>query len=154
MPEDFAWLKPRHMIDGFHPFAEVHGNKAGGFPGSEEQVAIHYRKRRSEWGVGSQVIVYWDPQPDRDLIGTTNHAGAPVTVNGKTALYHDGTWMPGPGLDQIDVLTDGKAHWGRDFVHSIIMRTPKGIFALRAPYAVVPSLDELIRIFSSISSLS
>jgi len=145
------------MIEGFRMVAEVRGQNAGGFwrrlTPSEKQMAIHYRKRGA-YGTGSTISVYWDPDPHHALTGTTNHAGQRVLVNGKPAIYHDGTWMPGPGLDTIDVLTDGKAHWGRDFVHSITMSTPKGVFALRCPYAVVPHLHEMIKMMSSISALN
>jgi hypothetical protein len=146
------------MIEGFRLAGEVHGREAGGFwrglTASDKQVAIHYRKRQSQQGVHSNISIYWDPEPDSVLVGTTNHPGQLVTVNSKSATYHDGTWMPGPGLDEINVLTDGKAHWGRDFVHSITMSTPKGVFALRCPYSVVSRKDQMIRVFSSINALS
>jgi hypothetical protein len=158
MSEAYAWLKPSHMIEGFRIVAEVHGTEAGAFwrglTASEHQVAVHYRQRGAPAGVASLISVYWDPEPHQALVGTTDHAGQPVTVNGKHATYHDGTWMPGPGLDEIKVLTDGKAHWGRDFLHSLTMSTPKGVFAVRCPYALVPRLDQMVRIFSSISALS
>jgi len=80
------------------------------------------------------------------------HAGVPVNVNGKAATYHDGYWMPGPGPDQVSIA-DGKgsAHWGRDFVHSLTLRTGNGVIGLRCPRAVVPDLSGLTDILASIA---
>jgi hypothetical protein len=157
MVDSYDWLKPSHMMEGFRAAGEVHGSGAGGFwrglTPSEQQVAIHYL-RRGTHGAASAISVYWDPDPSNDLVGTTNHVGQQVMVNDKTATYHDGTWMPGPGLNAIDTPAGGKAHWGRDFLHSITMITPKGVFALRCPYAVVPDARHMIKMMSSISALS
>ncbi len=135
---------------GFRLFGEVQGVDAGEFWGSEEQVAIHYRRPGSPWGFVTEITACWDPNPARTLTGTNNGPAVPVNVNGRQATYHDGTWLPGSGPEQIDVVGGGKAHWGRELVHSLTMRTDRGVFAVRCPRDAVPGLSELVKIMASI----
>lgn len=164
MSGENAWLRPKYMPPGFKLFAEakgigagefgeVQGFYAGGFhgSGSEEQVAIHYRRRASEWG--SDIVVSWARDQHQTLVGTSNHAGVPANVSGMQATYHDGTWAPGPGTDQLDVRSHGmavRAHWDRDSEHSLTMRTDRGIIGLRCPRTAVTHPAELIKIMASI----
>ena len=93
------------------------------------------------WGLGSEITICWAPQRNTMLTGTTNRVGTPVTVNGLSAIYHDGMWMPGPGPEQVRFEPDGMAHWGRDLVHTITLKTSDGVYGLHAPRTVVPHVD-------------
>jgi hypothetical protein len=150
--QSFSSLHPEYIPDGFGLAARLHGINVGEFWGSEDQVAIHFRQRRTPHGW--QITICWAPEQELMLTGTTGHEGAAVIVNGQEAIYHDGMWTPGPGPDQVSVGEDGSAHWGRDGVHSLTMHSDRGVFALRCPKQSVPGLDEMIKIMSSVPALA
>jgi hypothetical protein len=147
-----TWLRPQHLPSGFKFFGESVGPMVHEFNGSGEQVALRYRIPGTQWGIGSEITVCWAQEADVELslTGTLGHPGVPVNVNGKTATYHDGCWMPGPGPHQVTIAGRGSAHWGSDFVHSLTLQTGKGVIGLRCPRAVVPHLGGLTDILASI----
>jgi len=145
-----TWLSPQRLPGGFKFFAESTGLGVHEFNGSGEQVALRYRVPGTQWGIGSEITVCWATEGDLELAGTMGHPGVPVNVNGKTAIYHDGCWMPGPGPDQVAIADSGSAHWGSDFVHSLTLRTGNGTIGLRCPRAVVPDLSGLTDILASV----
>ena len=150
MTPTFTELQSRAMPQGFQLVGREQDIYAGEFWGSQEQIAIRYRQPRKMWGLGSEITVCWAPQRNIMLTGTTNRVGTPVTVNGLSGTYHDGMWMPGPGPDEVRFEPDGIAHWGRDLVHSITLKTADGVYGVRAPRTIVPHLDGLVRIMSSV----
>jgi hypothetical protein len=150
MPPTFDSLQPQFVPAGFHLAGRGQGLQVGEFWGSHEQIFIRYRMSRQVWGLGAEITVCWAPERDLMLTGTTNRVGMPVTVNGKSGVYHDGMWMPGPGPDEVKFEPNGTAHWGRDFVHSITVHTEEGVFGLRVPRASVPHLDTLVEIMSTV----
>jgi hypothetical protein len=149
----FAALQSQAVPEGFQLIGREQGISAGEFWGSEEQIAIRYRQPRTLWGLGSEITICWAPQRNIMLTGTTNRVGTPATVNGLTGTYHDGMWMPGSGPDEIRFEPNGIAHWGRDLVHSITLKTSDGVYGLRAPRTVVPHPDGLVSIMSSVHAL-
>ncbi len=153
MKPTFAVLQSRAIPAGFQLVGREQGIYAGEFWASDEQIAIRYRQPRKMWGLGSEITICWAPQRNVMLTGTTNRVGTPVTVNGLPATYHDGMWMPGPGPEQVTFEPDGMAHWGRDLVHSLTLKTSDGVYGLRAPRSVVPHVDGLARIMSSVQVL-
>ena len=149
-----ATLELRHLPDGYRRFGEVRGVDAGEFFGSADQIAIRYRRRGSQWGIGSEITVAWEPQGELALVGTSDQHGVPVRVGRHVGQYHDGYWMPGPGRDQIALPGGGSAHWGTGLVHSVTVRTDSGVVALRCPYQDVPSLSALLKIALSAPALA
>src|SRR6266567_4607276 len=145
-----AWLTPQRLPSGFKFLGEAVGVSVGEFIGSSQQVALRYRVPGTPWGIGTEISVCWAPEADLELTGTTDYPGVPVNVNAKTATYHDGCWMPGPGPHQVAIADSGVAHWGIDFVHSLTLRTGNGVIGLRCPRAVVPDLRGLTEILASI----
>jgi hypothetical protein len=153
MPQTFDSLQPGFVPEGFRLFGKEQGIYVGEFWGSREQIALHYRKPRQMWGLGSEITICWAPEKNLMLTGTTNRVGVPVTVNGMPGVYHDGMWMPGPGPEEVKFEPNGTAHWGRDLVHSITMHTSEGVFGLRAPRTSVPHLESLVQIMSTMSTI-
>ncbi len=153
MTPTYAALQSPDVPKGFQLIGREQGISAGEFWGSDDQIAIRYRQPRTMWGLGSEITVCWTSQRNIMLTGTTNRVGMPVTVNGLPGTYHDGMWMPGPGPDEVRFEPNGTAHWGRDLVHSITLKTSGGAYGLRAPRTLVPNLDDLIRIMSSVQVL-
>jgi hypothetical protein len=146
-----TWLSPQRLPSGFKFFGESVGLRVHEFSGSGEQVALRYRVPGAPWGIGSEITVCWAPEANVQLTGTMGHPGVPVNVNGKTATYHDGCWMPGPGPAQVTIADGrGSAHWGTDFVHSLTLQTENGLIGLRCPRAVVPDLSGLTDILASV----
>lgn len=166
MGDNYAWLQPKYLPPGFKLAAAIDGHRAGewgevkGFyagefhgAGTEHQIAIHYRQPDNPRRHQSGIVVSWVRDPELPFVGTAHHSGVPVTVNGKPATYFDGAWAPGPGPEQIKVLSDGAAHWSRVFEHSLTVRIDDGIIGVRCPRSLVPEATELFKIMSSIEAV-
>ncbi|SRR5216683_2013645 len=148
MARSYVWLEPGYIPAPFKRYGVVEGILAGEFWGSEDQVAVRYRRGNS---FGLQALtVCWEPSMDRVLVGTDHHAGVPVKIKGSEARYHDGSWAPGPGPEQIRTPV-GPLYWDRTREHSLTLRIGRGVFAVRCPRDGVPDPSELVRIMSSMA---
>ena len=148
MSRAFAWLEPSYVPSPFKHFGTVEGDPAGEFWDDPNQIAVRYRRATSFAYL--PITIAWTPRPNATLVGTDQRVGDPVKVHGLTARYHNGTWAPGPGPEQVDTPV-GPLHWETSLEHSITLHTASGSFAVRAPRDSVRDSAELARIISSVA---
>lgn len=141
-------FEPKYVPAPFKRYGAADGAEAGEFWGSEQQVAVRYHRSNS-FRV-QKLTVCWDPAVDQVLVGTDQRPGMPVKIKGAEARYHDGSWAPGLGPEQVKGPL-GVLHWDRTREHSLTLHTNRGTFAVRAPRDAVPDPAELVRIMSSMA---
>jgi hypothetical protein len=136
-------MTPARLPAGYRFRRRIDGEAASGFPEVTEQAVLVHTKgnRHLDWAF--PITVHMTTKPDAVLVATEKRPGVPLDLGrpNVNAIYHDGWWGP-------PVEGGVEPQWLVGGVHSVTVRVPGRVYAIRGPRAV--SMDELIEVARSL----
>lgn len=154
MPVSQAKL-PSYLPTGYVQGEQWTGSQAGGFGGSEDQVAVYFRRGAAQDDWRFPLVVYTDSAGAPDVVGTGGDQPGEVIdlgIEGVTTVYYDGIWMipDAPGSQQPTDPSQVQLQWDTSTVHSVTVRWSTGTCAVRGPKSRGVGYDELLNIARSL----
>jgi len=148
-PPSLERLQPSYLPEGYQLRRDAPEHR--GRSSTSSQAALTYTRgwELDDW---LHPLKISSPSSAEASHATTNrHAGDPINLGlpGITAIYHDGSWAPGPGEDARSV-GETVIHWERGSVHSITMRGSNGVATVQGSRARGVTRDELVKIARSL----
>jgi hypothetical protein len=140
--------RPTYIPHGYSYGFRIDGEAGPGFIRDPDQTVLIYT--RSAVDSTHPLMISLSPSRRLELMATEGHPGLPVALDsGAEAVYHDGLWSSGPGLDE---RRDGDVvvHWDRSDAHSITVRTEDGVYGVRGARSRGVTVDELLKIANSL----
>lgn len=106
---------------GDYELREVRVSPATHVLGPDTRIEYWYTRSESIDERRAPLIVAIGPEAAR-LFATEGHPGRAVpTPAGREALYHDGMWTPGGGMDERRLGQGILVHWDTNHAHSVVV---------------------------------